>query len=317
VLVAIVLATVAGAPRAWAYVRSRVPPGCEVLSDDPVSGCIETAWSRNKGTCIPVSIYLDRFADMTGDEVAKSIGAAAHTWSPSMVTCPTSADPTHPFLEIVPGMAPLEAASPPPADDGRNVVRFQLEDVIPSNVIALTTRFDKKDGRTLGTDVELNAFHFSFANLDPPFDAGDSRIDLQAAVTHEFGHFLGLGHTCFQPGGSDRSPPIDHLGNAVPFCDDASAEIEATVMFAQVKPGDIRKRTLTADDIAGVCAIYPEVDSPRVCALDLPDDGCGCASGGRGGGAGALAFVLLALVTTGRARRGCRAPMPRPASTRR
>jgi MYXO-CTERM domain-containing protein len=65
-------------------------------------------------------------------------------------------------------------------------------------------------------------------------------------------------------------------------------------MFAIVDPGDPRKRTLTADDIAGVCAIYPEADDPRICALDLPDDGCGCAVGGGGAGAfiGALAFVL-------------------------
>ena len=310
----------AGAPRAWGHVRSRTPPGCRVLSDDPATGCVETAWSRTSGTCIPATVYLNGFGAMTPDEVAKSIGAAAHAWSPSRVDCSTSGsagEPTHPFLELVTDMAPLDAGKPPIANDARNVVLFQTEDILLPEVVADTAITTKKDGRILDVDIQINAFHFGFANLDPGSDPGDSRIDLQAAMTHEFGHLLGLGHTCFAPGGSDPEPPIDDLGNLVPDCGGAPNEVEATVMFAIVNAGDTRKRTLTADDAAGVCAIYPEADSPRVCALDLPDDGCGCAAGGVRGGAFALALAMLALVTTGRARRGRREPTPRPASTRR
>lgn len=312
-----VAAVICAPPAVWAYVRTRAPENCRVLMEDPVNGCREIAWSKTAGSCIPVTIYMDGFTDMTPDEVAKSIAAAAHAWSPSNVTCPGSGDPTHPFLEIVPSLASLNAKKPSSGDDKHNAVMFRSDPFMEPNVIALTTVFNKKDSRILDADVEINAAEFRFANLDPGF-AGTPRdfIDLQAAITHEFGHFLGLGHTCFDSSGSDEVRPIDHLGNEVPDCTSSAAE-NANVMSARVNPGDIQKRMLSADDVAGVCTIYPMAEDPRYCALDLPDDGCGCATGGPGAGGTVLAVALLALVRTGRARRGRRAPTLRPASTRR
>ena len=297
---------------AWGYVRSRVENGCRVLGD----GCYETAWSRSAGTCIPVTIYLNGFDAMTPDEVAKSVAAAAHAWSPSSVTCPGALEPTHPFLEIVPSLAPLDAAKPEAKSDARNVVVFETSEPLDDGVIALTTLANKLDGRILDADVQINAVEFEFRNLDPGSNVNVSAVDLQAAITHEFGHFLGLGHTCFEPGGSDLLPPINHLGDEVPFCNGAPADVESTVMFAIVQQEDIRKRTLTADDVDGVCAIYPAAADPHRCVLDLPDDGCGCQTGGAGGRAPA-ALLIGAWLTRGRARRGRRARTPRPASTRR
>jgi hypothetical protein len=314
----VVLATVAVAPPAWGYVRSRVPVGCSPLSADPISGCLEIAWSKTETSCVPVTVYTNGFTQLTPDTIAKSMAAAAHAWSPSAVTCPGTGRATHPFLEIVPSLAPDNEGTPPVANDAHNVAVVLTDFPHDSSIIALTTLSNKKDGRILDADIEVNARDWAWGNLDPgapPPDNGQAPpIDLQAAVTHEFGHFLGLGHTCFTPFGSDEDPPEDQDGNQVPNCDPRPPGVEDTVMFAIVEPGDTRKRTLTADDIAGVCAIYPEDQDPRICTLDLPDDGCGCNAGGKTGGKtgddtggmprGAMtaALAMLALLATRRAR---------------
>jgi hypothetical protein len=101
-------------------------------------------------------------------------------------------------------------------------------------------------------------------------------VDLQSNVTHEVGHFIGLAHPC-------------DLGNA--DCGQTSP-YRSLVMFPSAIAGDTSKRVLTADDRAGVCAIYPVGGSTSTCAAQKKSGGC--ASGGDGGILSAL-FVLAAL----------------------
>lgn len=54
-------------------------------------------------------------------------------------------------------------------------------------------------------------------------------FDVQSAATHEFGHWLSLGH---------------------------SSNTEAT-MYSTMSTGETKKRSLHSDDIAGICYIYP------------------------------------------------------------
>jgi len=300
----IVAASVALTSPAAAYVRSRTDGG------------IPKYWQKS---CVPIAVYQNSFTDMTRDEVAKSISAAAHAWSPTSVTCADGV--SHPFLEIVPWIEPETAVPPTPAYDGQNTLLFytpsrpypppEVSGIGPS-VLALTATWARADGHIVDVDVRVNAMDNFFANLDPGSTAGNgqSPFDLQNALTHEFGHLLGLGHTCWSPF-SDPEQPIDDQGVAAPYCQDAPADLRQTVMFAIIDANrELTKRTLSADDIRAVCEIYPDDQDPRSCNLDMPEDGCGCrtATGGVGpSSAGVLCLLAAAfLLRSRRARRADR-----------
>lgn len=84
---------------------------------------------------------------------------------------------------------------------------------------------DRAPGEIWDADIELNA-------VTEPLSVGAPKaneVDLDSLVTHELGHLFGLGH---------------------------SLEGGATMMAGYVK-GSTELRTLSADDVAGICAIYP------------------------------------------------------------
>jgi hypothetical protein len=100
------------------------------------------------------------------------------------------------------------------------------------NTLALTTvSYYTDTGEIWDADIEIN----SCASCSPPVllsldpAPNGAPYDLQSILTHEAGHFLGLAH-----------PPVP----------------DAT-MFWEYDPGSISKRTLSSDDIAGICTIYP------------------------------------------------------------
>ncbi len=182
----------------------------------------------------------------------------------------------------------------------------------------------RSDGHIVDVDMEVNGINQSWMNFDPgitaPFDrSGKEFFDLQNALTHEFGHFIGLAHTCFDPSmpGSDVSAqgkmrPTDDQGSPVPDCTSSPSVVESTVMFNVTGPNDTNKRILSQDDKNAVCAIYPASSDPGICALDSANPGCAVAPTRRAGRAGrglalgwpagALA-VVIAIATRRRARR--------------
>lgn len=141
-------------------------------------------------------------------------------------------------------------------------------------VVALTSvLYDPATGRIMDADIEVNGWdggdaggvmgnppqHGWYFTCYPDTQPGlcntygqdaCAYMDLQNTVTHEAGHFVGLAH----------SP------------------VSGATMNATTSPGDTAKRALAPDDVAGVCAIYPQ-----------PSGGCGC-----GGGDAGLASLLLA-----------------------
>jgi hypothetical protein len=143
-------------------------------------------------------------------------------------------------------------------------------------IATTTTTANRLTGQILDTDIELNdapsstGSKFTFTTVDglpctSPTETGCVRIDVQNTVTHEAGHTLGLDH---------------------------STDPNAT-MYASAPPGDLSKRDLAADDIAGICAIYPRGAATVTClAQNTSGSGCSQAQNGPGAVLGALALLL-------------------------
>jgi hypothetical protein len=265
-------------------------------------------WPSN---CALVTVYTNGYAGLGRDEIAKSVAAAAQAWGPS-VSCPSGGPPS---FEIVVAMAP-DGAKGAAAKDLNNVVVFtEAGWPYQADALALTTHYADHAGRIIGTDIEINP-NVTWANLDPgapPESHGIERFDLQTVMTHEFGHFVGLAHTCFSgsAGGSDSETEIpaslvDDSGAPIPRCTDPPDATNATaaesVMWFVVDPESTTKRVLTADDVKAVCDVYPP-GTGASCPLNLPDDGCGCsAAHPRGPEAPALFCSALILWRTRRRR---------------
>ncbi len=189
-----------------------------------------------------------------------------------------------------------------------------------SRIIALTTAsYRPSTGEIFDADMELNGWdgtssgtsstegqYFTCIDPSPPGlincvslpagsncctargAAGCIDMDVQNTATHEAGHFLGLAHPCEL--------------NVDPMCT-AHPEIDRSVtMYPSASPGETSKRTLEADDINGICAIYPAgqktancIDGPCLapCVPPPSGGGCGCGSVGPEGLLGLLGLLAL------------------------
>jgi hypothetical protein len=104
----------------------------------------------------------------------------------------------------------------------------------PTNTLALTTvTYADDSGVLFDAEIEINSHDHALSVDEPP---ARGTFDLRAILTHEAGHFLGLAH----------------------------ATDVSSVMYAYYSPGSI---DLTADDVAGICDIYPPLDPPGGCSV--------------------------------------------------
>lgn len=240
---------------------------------------VPVRWNRAE-----VAVLMDAAGtpDVPGDLEFDAIARSMATWN--AVDCP------HPQLTDGGRVTGLK----PGSDTGKNLLIWVQR---PSDwsspgldhVIALTTLYyDDRSGVAAKFDMEFADFAYDFTVTDAPALA---RTDVENTVTHELGHVLGLDHS--------RDP-------------------DAT-MYYSASPGDTSKRTLTPDDITGLCTLYsafayPDPDSPsmvegglvvEVPAYDISGRS-GCASG-KGGGDSvvvpAMGLMIWAVVSRMRRRR--------------
>ena len=273
---------------AIAALAAVAPPPAAGYVRTTTTGGAPAYWNR---TIMTVVTYIgDPPPLMSAEDIMTATRGAAAAWSRSTVEC------TGLELRVV---ASPEPSAPVATDDVSRLTfrrkqwcrepRSPEEPCYDSSALALTSVFVRKvDGRIIDADVEVNAVDFSWLDLMTRPRPGPRVEDLQNALTHEFGHLIGLDHTCVLPGVVARAP--DDQGREVPGCLSAPASIRETTMFAAVDGGDVERRTLSGDDRRALCDVYPLSDG----ALES-EVGAGCALGGRAGGGGTTLLLGLAL----------------------
>lgn len=157
------------------------------------------------------------------------------------------------------------AASDVCYNDGSCGNKYDCWDHANGALALTTTSFDPQTGRILDSDVELNIPSFIFTTVDSPpcvapnFSVNCVATDIQNAMTHEFGHSLGLAHNC----------------------------VDSSTMSAISVPTELNKRVLDPGSKLAMCEIYPKGKASVQCAaVDAGSSGGGAGGGGVGGGGG-------------------------------
>ena len=135
--------------------------------------------------------------------------------------------------------------------------------------LALTTQiYGKTSGNIEYADIEINTADTNFRLTD---DEGADKVDLQAVVTHEVGHYIGLAHS--------NDPESIMVAR---YCESADRCGQST---------DVA-RGLSADDRKAVCTLFPPSGTGG--GSSAPE-GAGC-SQARTNGSGNAAIAVGALV---------------------
>ena len=190
------------------------------------SGVVQAHWLDSQ---LPLLSVIDATnSDISYAQALSIVQASAKTWE----NVPTSYFTVNP-VDWTSGPFLRPALS---ATDGQNSVFFDQAGVNfspGSGVIAFTrTIVDLTDGHTLDSDLVFNDSEFFCSTTSPnltPAPPGQTSVDLQAVITHEYGHYFGLDHTS--------------IANAT------------MIPFIQ---NNTDQRTLELDDQAGISTVYPE-----------------------------------------------------------
>lgn len=215
-----------GARRAEAYCRTSTASTatfdghvCTPAADDDRG--VPIAWGQPR---ITYALQRDASVQVPLDLARATLRRAFDAW--------TTADcaPSTPRIELV-EIDPIPCARHEYNSDRGNANVVLFRDVswpYEADRIAVTTvTFDVDSAEIYDADLEIDTALFHLTTTDV---AAEADIDLLSVVTHEAGHFLGLAH----------------------------APDPSATMFATTSKSDLfEKRTLTDDDIAGICAIYP------------------------------------------------------------
>jgi hypothetical protein len=276
---------------ARAYCRKTTCPECPL---DPTTQCPTgppLVWSRQ---CLSYALSRAGSMKVSIPEASAAAAEAFRVWQG--VSCPGSGRPPSILATAAYGLTGCNMHEYTKNSVNVNVILFH-DDEWPhpqsEDAVGLTsTTYDERTGEIFDADIEIN----STLELSTADVVATDKYDLLSVLTHEVGHFLGLAHS------------LD----------------SASTMRSTYDVGTDDFRTLSDDDIQGICAIYPPDRptqpcnfSPRggfasECALGVTSGGCNMSSrsGGSAGSAGLTACFSAVLAAALRKSRKSRRPAP-------
>jgi hypothetical protein len=200
---------------------------CQIVGGCVVSG-LPLYWPS---LCVSFGVQEDgsRLRGITYEQTRKVVVDAFLQWQNA--PCPEGGAPSIQIADF--GRIACNEPEYNQTAPNANVVMYRdkwpytEEDLLPGDTLALTTvTFNVETGEIYDADVEINSGDedsFAIGSIGP------HDIDLSSVVTHELGHFLGLSHS----------------------------NVVGATMMPSLSQGQTSLATIEADDIAGVCAIYP------------------------------------------------------------
>jgi MYXO-CTERM domain-containing protein len=239
---------------------------CRLTTADPsADGVCSTAgrglaWDRQ---CIVYTVVPRMEGDVSLDVIRNAIDSSFQQWLD--VECNTGPLPLK--LEQTEQLGMCTDAEYNRFGPNANTIMFLRVwegDDFPSEAFGLTLVWhDPDSGKIFDADMQLNETIRPITVCG--FECDEDVVDLANVVTHEAGHFLGLGHS----------------------------NVIGATMSANAQLGETSKRSLEQDDKEGVCSIYgrdprPECDAalgdfspdrgftPRCIRDELDDSGCAC-----------------------------------------
>jgi len=207
-----------------------------------------------RNACIGYSIHYPPSKRVSYDDASNSLSIAFTRWTGA--TCPTEGTGRSRASIDVRDLGPVacDAVQYKGRAPNQNVVVFR-DDTWPygAQVLGLTTVvFAPDTGEIYGADMEINTKDMDPIAFRDPVEK--NAYDFLSVVTHEAGHFLGVGHS----------------------------DSKGATMFARYDTGETHQRILSPDDVNAICSIY-RPDGTRAVLNDKVTVAPGCDPTPRGG----------------------------------
>jgi hypothetical protein len=233
----------------------------EGLLTPPAACALARAWTSTGKPLYwdrtPVSLRVDAVPTidaLSGAQVLQALRASAARWSRSGNAC----------TSFILRVDPQPGRNGDVAIDHVNRLVLRREawcnprkarcnDPAALAITTITSRIS--DGSIIDVDIELNATGGFWRDVVAQPVPGTEQHDLEAALTHEFGHLLGFDHSCLVPGEQSR---VDENNHRVPLCSAEDPVAKASVMYPYESSLSEPSRVQSLQDVRDLCRVYPD-----------------------------------------------------------
>lgn len=193
-----------------------------------------------KNACVSYNMTNPPSKRVSYDDASNAMSIAFTAWTGA--SCPTEGNGRSRASIDVRDLGPVNCGEVGHKSRAANqnvvVFRDDIWDYGPQVLGLTTVVFASDTGEIFGADMEINTKDMEPVTFDDPVNGraevkGKPAYDFLSVVTHEAGHFLGVGHS------NDKG----------------------ATMYARYNKGEIHQRVLTPDDVKAICTIYrPSTD---------------------------------------------------------